>query len=522
MTDDTRDATTSHAGADDPEPTGVEVGIGLLLRAEDHGDWEPLVDWLARNPGDAAEVADFLAVQRKLRSSGGRAPAPASPPGTVGGMELKGEVGRGGMGVVYRAFDPMLKWEVAVKMIRPGAALSPTELARFRFEAETVAGLDHPSIVRVLSFGEAGGVPYLVMPLLTGGSLAQRLKDLGPDRLPAKEAARLVRDIALGVHHAHQRGRIHRDLKPGNILLDRDGLPHVADFGLARPLDVRESVSGHIAGTPAYMAPEQARGEKGLTMAVDVHADAAPPVRQFRPDADRDLEAVCMKCLSKDARDRHPSAAALADDLTRFLNDEAVGVKRSGLVFATVSRALGWQRETLGMASWRVAFWGAASTAVAMTAMQAAVLLDAPLWVLQACVVEYLVVWVAILLYFHAARWDTLNPIERASSAVHFGIKFGCAALLPAYLWLHGGNPVYVLPAFLVVIGMGLFVHGFVYWGRFFLVGLLFYALAAAMPLVPVRYWPGVYGVTLVAFQLFAGFHLRRVHKRTDAGRPTD
>ena len=189
-------------------------------------------------------------------------------------------------------------------------------------------------------------------------------------------------------------------------------------------------------------------------------------------------------------------------------------------MFTSVSRALGWQRETLGMASWRVAFWGAASSAVAMTWMQAAVLLDSPLWVLQAAIADYLIVWLAVLLYFHVGRWDSLNSVERASSAVHFGIKLGCIAILPAYLSLHGGNPVYVLPAFLAVIGFGCFVHGFVYWGRFFLIGLLFYALAAAMPLVPVRYWPGVYGVILVAFQLFAGFHLRRVHKGAD--RPAD
>lgn len=246
------------------------------------------------------------------------------------------------MGVVFRAYDPALKRDVAVKLVRNGEPLTG-ELARYRFEAEMVANLDHPNVVRVYAFGEADGVPYLVMPLMDGGSLAQRLKADGP--LAPRVAAELVRDVARGVHHAHQRGLIHRDLKPGNLLLDGEGRPHVADFGLARSLEATATVSGGLAGTPAYMAPEQARGDKGLTIAVDVHALGAilfelltgqPPFGaadvplilkrvQEEPaasirDVPADLETICRKCLEKDPADRYPSAEALAEDLTSYLN----------------------------------------------------------------------------------------------------------------------------------------------------------------------------------------------------------
>src|SRR5262249_3047099 len=160
-------------------------------------------DWLAAHPHLAHELAAFLAGEQMLETEF----APLVP--AVGGLELRGKLGEGGMGVVYRGYDPVLRREVAMKMVRPGA-----DLARFRFEAETVGSLDpRQNVGPVLAFGDAAGRPYLVMPLMEGGSLAERLKRLGPDRrLPPREAAALVREVALGVHHAHQRGLIHRDL----------------------------------------------------------------------------------------------------------------------------------------------------------------------------------------------------------------------------------------------------------------------------------------------------------------------
>ena len=529
---------------------GLDEGVALALRADDSGDWKAVADWLARNPDHAGGLADFLAAQRGLRSAARPVvPTPDHTGAVIDGFELREEIDRGAMGIVYRAHDPVLKRDVAMKLIRTGGLPSAIDLALFRHEALTAANLDHPHVVRVFAFGEADGVPYIVMPLMEGGSLAKRLKDLGPDRcLAPKVAADLVRDIALGVHHAHQRGLIHRDLKPGNILLDANGRPHVADFGLARSLDVTASVSGGIAGTPAYMAPEQARGEKCPTFAVDVwglgailfelltgrppfgtgelpvilkrvQEEPAPSVRELRADVPVDLATICRKCLAKEPADRHSSALVLADNLSRFLNGEPLNGESRGWVWESVSRALGWQREVLSMNSWRVAFWGGASTGFAMAVMQAAILLDAPLWVSQAAIAYYLLGWLSLMWWYLVARRDSLNPVERASTAIHFGAKFACLAILPVPMWLHDGNPVYALPSFLVLVGLAVFIHGVTYWGRLYLSGLAFFAVAAAMPLVPVTYWPTIYGVLLVALQVQMGFHLRRVHKHAEAVR---
>lgn len=205
---------------------GLEAGVALALKAQDSGNWKAVVDWLARNPGLAAELGEFLAAQDGLLAAARPARLTADHSETViAGFTLNHEIGRGAMGVVYHASDPALKRDVAMKLVRAGGPLSERDLAGFRFEAESVAGLDHPHIVKVYAYGEAGGVPYLVMPLMDGGSLAHKLKSLGANRLPTADAAKLIRDLALGAHHAHQRGLIHRDLKPGNVLLDAEGRP---------------------------------------------------------------------------------------------------------------------------------------------------------------------------------------------------------------------------------------------------------------------------------------------------------
>jgi serine/threonine-protein kinase len=442
-----------------------------------------------------------------------------------------------------------------MKLVRTGAALSADDLTRFRFEAESAAGLDHPHVVRVFAFGEADGVPYLVMPLMGGGSLAQWLKELGPDRrLPPKVAAGLVRDVALGVHHAHLRGLIHRDLKPGNVLRDAAGQLYVADFGLARSLDASASASGGVAGTAAYMAPEQARGEKGLTVAADVHAlgailfelltgqppfggggdwfatlkrvqeEPAPSARGLRPDVPDDLDVICRTCLAKEPADRYPSAQALADDLARFLGDEPpISHSRRGVIRSVV-RAIDRRRETLEMTTWAAPFWGAASTLLALAVLQAAVLLGAPGWVPAAALAYYLVAWFGIVWGFLVACREVMNPVETGSMAVQLGMLSAAAAATVPY-WLHGGSAAAVFQPVAAVVGLGVYVHGILYWGRLYLAGLLILATAAVMPLIPVAFWPGVYGVAMGAFQVWVGFHLARVHRqaRADAARwPAD
>jgi predicted Ser/Thr protein kinase len=272
---------------------------------------------------------------------------------SIPGYEVLGELGKGAMGVVYKACEISLNRLVALKMIKDDFP-DEQERERFRREAKAVARLEHPNIVRVYRFEEPeAGRPYFVMELVEGSDLAKRL-DAGP--LAPREAAELVEVLARAVHHAHQCGIVHRDLKPGNVLLTAARTPKVSDFGLAKHLDLQTSLapSGAVIGTPSYMAPEQAGGKtKQVGPAADVYAlgvilyecltgrppfraatlletleqvctQEPVPVRQLQPRTPRDLEIVCLKCLEKDARHRYPSAEALADDLSRYRQGEPI------------------------------------------------------------------------------------------------------------------------------------------------------------------------------------------------------
>jgi len=528
--------------SNETQPHGFDEGILLLLKAQDSGDWKPLALWLARHPEHAIGIDNFL-------DGGHRIPAllPARRHSrdwngtSLGGFELKDEIGVGGMGVVYRAIDTTLKREVAVKLLRSGEALSAGELARFSFEAELVASLHHPNIVPVHSFGEVDGVPYLVMPLMTGGSLAAWLKNLGPDcRLAPKQASKLIRDIALGVHHAHQRGFIHRDLKPGNVLLDDKGRPHVADFGLARRLDVSATTSAGIAGTVAYMAPEQARGDKQLSTAVDVHAlgmvlfelltggvpyggsdiasilhrltddmETAPPVSRFRPDVPADLEAICAKCLEKRPEDRYLSAQALADALDRFLNDEPQ-IDASNRGWATdLKRVIGRRVEAPDMASGPGFFWGTVSHIIAQMTIQVAVLTASPEWIAYLGWGVYFGGWVVVIWWFGILQNRKLNRIERVGTAQHIGMMLAGLALIPACIGGQGGYLLTLYPPLMAVVGLGIFAQGAIHWGRYYVLGSLFLLIAALMPLVPIKFWPTVYATPQIMFMVWVGFRIR-------------
>lgn len=521
---------------------GLEEGRALVNRAKDTGAWDAVITWLAHHPDLAEQLARYIRFDQLME--GAVSPAATARVGAVlGDFELLEEIGRGAMGVVYKARQVSLERIVAVKVV-PIAGLRETDLARVRFEADAMAGLSHRNVVLLYGFGKTAAEMYFAMPLMSG-SLAKRMKDLGPDRqLSPREAAEIVRDIALGAHHAHQSGLIHRDLKPANILLDRDQVPHVADFGLARRADATASA---VAGSPAYMAPEQARGERRLTTAADIHAlgailfelltgrapfvgdtvptviqrvieEPAPSVGSLRPDIPRDLQLICARCLRKSPQERYPSAQALAEDLTKYLKGEPITDSR-GWVWGSVSRALGWQRHTGVIRMWYVPLWGSMAAFLSMLVMQVAQLLHAPLWVSQTAIIAYLAGWLGVMWMFLVARRDMLNPVERASTALHFGAKFACVAILPVQLWLHGGDPVYVLPMFLTIVGVVVFAHGVIYWGRFYLVGLAELLAAAAMPLIPQTYWPSIYGVIVGGLQFWAAVHLKRSHQSFDESR---
>jgi serine/threonine-protein kinase len=316
-------------------------------------------------PGLGAPPAPVVGAGEKGSALGGdRLPppplgAPALPFPSVPGFEVVAELGRGGMGVVYKARQLGFNRVVALKMVLPGTGAGPTLRDRFRAEAEAVARLHHPGVVQVHAFGEHEGQPYFAMEYLEGGSLARRLKRKPP---PEREAAALVQRLAEAVHAAHRAQVLHRDLKPSNVLLDADGAPKVSDFGLAKLLDGDEgqTQTGAVLGTPSYMAPEQARGEtRAVGAPADVYALGAilyecltgkPPFKgatrqetleqvrtcapvpptKVRPGASRDLEAVCLKCLEKEPRRRYPSADALAEDLGRWLRGEPTKARPAG------------------------------------------------------------------------------------------------------------------------------------------------------------------------------------------------
>jgi WD40 repeat protein len=308
------------------------------------------------------------ASRRTVAAEGSTAVA-AERPG-IAGYELLGVLGRGGMGVVYKARQTALGRVVALKMVLGGGHARETDLARFRAEAQAIARLQHPNLVQVYEVGEYQGQPWFSMEYVAGGSLHEKI-DGKPQ--PPRQAAELVRTLALALDAVHRQGVIHRDLKPANVMLTADGTPKVMDFGLAKDLEsgAGPTVTGRVVGTPSYMAPEQARGQGWLIgPATDVYAlgavlyelltgrppfqgesawdtvmqvtsrDPVPP-RQLQPKAPRDLETVCLKCLEKDPKKRYPSAAALAEDLGRFLAGEPTKARPVG----RLERAAKWARR---------------------------------------------------------------------------------------------------------------------------------------------------------------------------------
>ncbi len=297
-------------------------------------------------PGKSGKQAADSSAKKKSKRD---IPVPRS----VAGYEILGVLGRGAMGVVYKATQPGLKRLVALKMILAGDHASEKELARFRTEAEAVAHLHHPNIVQIYHVGEDNGLPFFSLEFVEGDSLARHI-DGTPQ--PPREAAKIVQTLATAMEAAHQRGIIHRDLKPANVLVAADGTPKITDFGLAKQLedDSSQTRSGTVLGTPSYMAPEQAEGRMAdVGPRSDVYSLGAvlyelltgrapfkagsildtlqqvktqEPVApiEFAPSVPRDLETICLKCLEKDPARRYASAAALADDLGRFLDGRPI------------------------------------------------------------------------------------------------------------------------------------------------------------------------------------------------------
>jgi WD40 repeat protein/predicted Ser/Thr protein kinase len=336
---------------------------GLLASDIEHrirrGERTEPREYLDRFPDEAPLIRSSF--DEAPAALGGEGDDPESFPGDRARQfwdyELERELGRGGMGVVYQARQVSLNRPVALKLIKHGDFASDEQQLQFQNEAEAVARLDHPNIVPIYEVGRHDGRRYFSMKLIAGESLAKRLNDYIAD---PRRTARLVSVVARAIHHAHQRGILHRDLKPANVLIDTSGQPHVTDFGLAKRIDSDslETCSGTLVGTPAYMAAEQASSKWGaVTTSTDVHGlgailyalltgrapfgGATPldtldqvrekppePPTKLNPRVPRDLELICLKCLEKDPALRFNSAGAMAEELERWLDGNALTIRR--------------------------------------------------------------------------------------------------------------------------------------------------------------------------------------------------
>ena len=468
-----------------------------------------------------------------------------TPDREFGDYEILEEVARGGMGVVYKARQKGLNRIVALKMILPGRLANADDLNRFRTEAEATARLQHPNIVTVYDVGEVDGQHFYSMDFIDGPSLSKKLAQ-GP--LPGRAAARYVKTIARAMHHAHCHDILHRDLKPNNILLDREDEPHITDFGLAKKIggDSSQTRTGAVMGTPSYMAPEQASGKvKDLGPAVDVYGlgailyelltgrppfrsdtpvdtlrhvlerDPAPP-RLLNPKVDRDLETICLKCLEKDPRARYPSAGALADDLEHYLNGESISARS----FSMIDRLA----RTLDRSQYSGEFrtWGTMLLWFAVIVFCGHLLTF--LLLHQERIPHYSLAWLSrvgqfVLIGLLFWRYRGVRSVLPTSSAerqlwsiwIGYMMAFAMSGLV-SLMELTPGNhwdELALYPFSAILTGLAFFVMGSNYWGQCYTLGLAFFALAAVMPL-RMGLAPLEFGTLWSISLTVIGLHVRR------------
>ncbi len=508
----------------------------------------------SRNPEIARELRELWAAVQiadaftprgasgalRAERAGLAVPTAPTPPEFMarnfGDYDLIAELGRGGMGVVYKARQRSLHRTVALKMILRGEFAAPEDLVRFQAEARAAARLDHPNIVSVYDAGQYDGQAYFTMRQVEGRTLADLL---GAGPMTPREAARCLAVISRAVHYAHENGILHRDLKPSNVLIDREGQPHVTDFGLAKWVTgsadaprVGPTLSGGIVGTPAYMAPEQISHQRGKPSAAsDVYSlgvilyemltgrppfQAPTPVdtlllvldqdpvrpRLLNPKVDPDLEGVCLKCLQKEPALRYPSAADLAADLEAFLKGETLSVGSIHLssLIALLRRALRETHHAVVLENWGV-LWMYHSAMIllicALTTWMHEADVNNPFW--------YLLLWGGGLMVWGTAFWQLRKRggpvlfVERQVAHIWAGSVLATISVFVVEVLLK--LPVLTLsPILAVIAGLTFVVKAGMLSGSFYVSAAALFLTAIPMAMYP-EYGPLMFGfVSAVCF----------------------
>ncbi len=462
-----------------------------------------------------------------------------NPPDELGDYLLQEEIGRGGMGIIYRARQRSLKRDVAVKLILHGAKASDADQQRFQSEVAAAAQLDHPNIVPIYEFGIESNWQYYGMKLVEGHDLT---KDIAKGPMSERDAAQLVMTIARAIHYAHQQGVIHRDLKPANILLDVQGVPHVSDFGLAKQVDSSDSLTdtGAILGTPSYMSPEQASGGRGNvgpvsdvyslgailyalvtgrppfqssspvdTVLMVLEQDPLPP-RLLNTKMSRDLELIVLKSLQKPIDLRYSSAAALADDLDAFLTNEAISA-RSGHISDVVARVFRETHHATVLENWGVLWMWHAAVLLGICLVTNWFHLMGQDWQVMAQPWPYLLLWGGSLAVWAPAFWalrhrgGPVTAVEREIAHAWGGSIVAVILLFVVESML--GLPVLTLsPVLGLISGMVFVVKAGILAGSFYIHATVLFITAAIMAWLQRAGWP--YGISLYGLVSAATFCL--------------
>lgn len=444
---------------------------------------------------------------------------------------LEQQIGAGGMGVVYRAYDLNGQRDVAIKLIRAGSLAEGEQVQRFRAEAIAAARMQHPNIVPVHEVGRVEGHEFFTMSLVEGGDLKQRLKR-GP--LSSRQTAQLFLKIARALQYAHERDVVHRDIKPANILLDENQEPLLTDFGIAKLVNSGkdQTGTGQMLGTAVYMAPEQITDSKSVGSPADIYSLGATmyecltgkapfdnksvvqllsdvrnrmpaSIRTTRPDVDQEIESICMRCLQKDPAERYESAEQLGDDLARYLAGEPLAATPLTR-WKSIGRVLGFREQHGPLDSAGAAFW---IFLISVTFHPVVFLLNATdqspilLWLMLA-------VWGCVAgtvnYRYHWQQYWRLSSAERQSGMIFLAINLSFASLFFIHGPLSTTQPISdfleVYPPFCLVVAVGICAHAGIHAGRWMVYGAFFIPLALTIARFP--YWgPLLFGVvgTLIA-----------------------